>query len=125
MNFFEHQAQARRDSTRLVVLFALAVLGIVVAVNLVVALVAGARPGVMAAASIGTLLVIGLGSLYRMATLRGGGDAVALQQGGVPVAMDATDANARRLLNVVEEVAIYVFMALALYVGALALIKIP
>jgi hypothetical protein len=26
---------------------------------------------------------------------------------------------------VVEEVAIYVFMALALYVGALALIKIP
>ena len=39
MNFFEHQAQARRDSTRLVILFALAVLGIVVAVNLVVALV--------------------------------------------------------------------------------------
>ncbi len=106
MNFFEHQAQARRDSTRLVILFALAVLGIVLAVNLVVALVAGARPGVLAAASIGTVLVIGLGSLYRMASLRGGGDAVALQQGGVPVAMDTTDANARRLLNVVEEVAI-------------------
>ena len=106
MNFFEHQAQARRESTRLVALFALAVLGIVVAVNLVVALVAGARPGLIAMASVGTLLVIGLGSLYRMASLRGGGEAVALQQGGVPVAMDATDPNARRLLNVVEEVAI-------------------
>ena len=32
MNFFEHQAAARRVSTRLVVLFALAVVGIVVAV---------------------------------------------------------------------------------------------
>ena len=34
MNFFEHQAAARRASTRLVVLFALAVVGIVAAVGL-------------------------------------------------------------------------------------------
>ena len=33
MNFFERQAQARRTSTRLLVLFALAVVGIVLAVD--------------------------------------------------------------------------------------------
>src|SRR5690606_28985010 len=43
---------------------------------------------------------------YRIATLRGGGDAVALQLGGVPVAEDTSDFNLRRLRNVVEEVAI-------------------
>ena len=36
MNFFERQEAARRTSTRLVVLFALAVLGIVAAVDFVV-----------------------------------------------------------------------------------------
>jgi preprotein translocase subunit Sec61beta len=35
MNFFEHQEAARRLSRRLVVLFALAVVAIVIAVNLV------------------------------------------------------------------------------------------
>src|SRR3546814_4708922 len=41
MNFFEHQAKARRTSTRLVLLFALAVVAIVVAVALAVMLVFG------------------------------------------------------------------------------------
>src|SRR5690606_27222066 len=41
MNFFERQAQARRNTTRLVLLFALAVAGIVVAVDLGVLLVFG------------------------------------------------------------------------------------
>src|SRR3546814_1136842 len=41
MNFFEHQAKARRTSTRLVLLFALAVVAIVVAVDLAVMLVFG------------------------------------------------------------------------------------
>ena len=50
--------------------------------------------------------MIGFGSMYRIASLRGGGDAVALQMGGVPVPEDATDLNLRRLRNVVEEIAI-------------------
>ena len=33
MNFFEHQAAARRTSTRLIILFALAVIGMVLAVD--------------------------------------------------------------------------------------------
>ncbi len=104
MNFFEHQAAARRASTRLVLLFALAVAGIVAAVDAAVYLAAGAQ--LVPAATIVTLAVIGLSSLYRIASLRGGGDPVALQLGGVPVPEDTTDFNLRRLRNVVEEIAI-------------------
>jgi Zn-dependent protease with chaperone function len=106
MNFFERQAQARRNTTRLVVLFALAVLGIVIAVDLGVALVFGADATVLAVASLLTLGVIGLGSLYRVASLRGGGEPVAVQMGGVPVPEDTTDHHLRRLRNVVEEMSI-------------------
>jgi Zn-dependent protease with chaperone function len=52
------------------------------------------------------MAIIGLGSLYRIASLRGGGEPVALQLGGVPVPGDTTDFNLRRLRNVVEEIAI-------------------
>jgi len=111
MNFFEHQAAARRASTRLVCLFALAVAGIVLAVDGAVYVAIGGmgREGagaLLAFATVATLAVIGLGSLYRMASLRGGGEPVALQLGGVPVPADTTDFNLRRLRNVVEEIAI-------------------
>lgn len=106
MNFFEQQAAARRSSTRLVVLFALAVLGIVLLVDAVVWLTMGSRPGPLVFATLATLLVIGLGSLYRVASLRGGGEPVALQMGGVPVPQNTADFDLRRLRNVVEEIAI-------------------
>ena len=44
--------------------------------------------------------------MYRMASLRGGGEPVALQMGGVPVPEDTSDFHLRRLRNVVEEIAI-------------------
>ena len=72
MNFFEHQAAARRGSGRLVLLFLLAVAGIVLAVDLATLLFTGSW-GATAAATVATLLVIALGSLYRIASLRGGG----------------------------------------------------
>ena len=106
MNFFEQQARARRSSTRLVVLFAMAVAGIVLAIDLAVAMVVGPDVGVLALTTLATLGVIGLGSLYRVASLRGGGDAVALQFGGTPVPDDTRDPSLRRLRNVVEEIAI-------------------
>ncbi|MGH8031363.1 MAG: M48 family metallopeptidase [Luteimonas sp.] len=109
MNFFEHQAAARRSSTRLVVLLALAVIGIVVAVDLAVLVVfgrGGGAGGLLVFSTLATLAVIGLGSLYRIASLRGGGEPVALQVGGVPVPEDTTDLSLRRLRNVVEEIAI-------------------
>ena len=106
MNFFERQNQARRNTTRLVVLFALAVIGIVVAACLAIALVTGPDPGVMAGTAIITGGIIGLGSLYRIASLGSGGDVVATQMGGVPVAEDTVDPHLRRLRNVVEEMSI-------------------
>ncbi len=106
MNFFERQAQARRNSTRLIALFSLAVLGIVLMVGVLVLLIVGPRPGPLLAAAVGTLAVIGLGSLFRISSLRSGGDTVAQQLGGVPVAEDTRDPQLRRLRNVVEEMSI-------------------
>ena len=109
MNFFEHQAAARRNSSRLVLLFALAVAGIVIAVDLVVLLAFGGESSgacCWCSPRCVTLGVIGLGSLYRIASLRGGGEAVALQMGGVAVPEHSNDFNLRRLRNVVEEIAI-------------------
>ena len=112
MNFFEHQAAAKRSSTRMVILFALAVIGIVVVVDIAVLLLLGSQLGgggalgLLAMTTIGTLAVIGMGSLYRMASLRGGGETVALQMGGTEVPENTNDFQLRRLRNVVEEIAI-------------------
>ncbi|MDQ3287692.1 MAG: M48 family metallopeptidase [Pseudomonadota bacterium] len=106
MNFFEHQARARRVSSHLVILFALAVIGIVAAVDVAVVMAVGYDPAVLVFSTLATLAVIGLGSLFRIASLRGGGEPVALQLGGVPVPEDTRDFNLRRLRNVVEEIAI-------------------
>lgn len=114
MNFFERQAAARRASVRLVLLFALAVLCIVVAVDFAVwVLIASREDATPAHALAGVVFstvlvvaVIGLGSLYRIASLRNGGAAVAMELGGVPVSAQTRDPQLRRLRNVVEEIAI-------------------
>ncbi|GAA0718541.1 M48 family metallopeptidase [Dokdonella soli] len=116
MNFFAHQDQARRQTRRMLLLFALAVIAIVAAVDfvLVVALGLGdARHtngqgswGGLFVVSVFVLIVIGLGSLYRIATLRGGGAVVARELGGMPVPTDTGNFAYRRLRNVVEEIAI-------------------
>jgi Zn-dependent protease with chaperone function len=106
MNFFEQQAQARRNSTRLMLLFALAVVTIVLAVNLAAMLLSGPDPKVLALFTCLTLVVIGGGSLYRISQLRAGGAQVAAQLGGVYVPDDTSDPALRRLRNVVEEMAI-------------------
>jgi Zn-dependent protease with chaperone function len=106
MNFFERQASARRTTTRLVVLFALAVGAIVLAVDVLAWLVSGGSLAAVGVATVLTLAVIGCGSLYRIAGLASGGEAIATQLGGTAVPEDCTDADLRRLRNVAEEVAI-------------------
>jgi Zn-dependent protease with chaperone function len=89
----------------------LAVIAIVAAVD-VVALAAmgiGEKGNPIVAIVLGTLAsvaVIGCASLFRIASLRTGGAAVASQFGATPVPEETTDFNLRRLRNVVEEVAI-------------------
>jgi Zn-dependent protease with chaperone function len=118
MNFFQHQEHARRQSRVLVILFALAVVAIVVAVNLAAALVwswtktgyvLGMHDyprGFFATNTLITLALIAGGTLIEMFNLRDGGDAVARMAGGRPVSPSTTDLQERRLLNVVEEMAL-------------------
>ena len=106
MNFFERQDAARRQTKRLVFLFALAVLAIVAAVDVVflIAFSSQGEGGGLGAVVLGTVLsvgVIGCASLFRMATLRSGGAAVAQQFGATPVPEDTSDFNLRRLRNVI------------------------
>src|SRR5690242_10047617 len=77
MDFFAQQARVRRNGRWLVVLFALAVAAIVTAVDLICAfLLVGPRPGALLGISIAVIVLIALCSLYRVASLRGGGSAV-------------------------------------------------
>jgi len=113
MNFFERQKDLRRMSVRLVLLFAIAVVGIIAVVNVVALFAFGAfsdRPvniwGIIGVTSLLTAGAIALATLYRTATLRGGGGRVARELGGEYVPEDTTDPQLRRLRNVVEEIAI-------------------
>jgi Zn-dependent protease with chaperone function len=118
MNFFAHQAAARAKSQRMLWLFALAVLLIVAAINIVVLLAFGialdpadpqkqqALVPALLVSSLITLAVIGLGSLFKTLSLRSGGGAVARAMGGTLVPEDPRDFQLKRLRNVVEEMAI-------------------
>ena len=120
MDFFDRQDAARRNTRRLVVLFGLAVVAIVLAVNVAARLIflgASTRlplhspagwfhPQLALAVTVATLAVILIGSLYKTASLREGGAAVARLMGGRPVDANTNNAGERRLLNVVEEMAI-------------------
>ena len=116
MDFFAQQARVRGSSRRLVLLFALAVVAIVVAINVVVWLAMGNHPvdGEPAASNVPLLMAstvmvlagIGFSSLFRTMSLRGGGKKVAESVGAVPVPMNTRDPQLRQLRNVIEEVAI-------------------
>lgn len=99
-------------------LFALAVLAIVLAVNLALALLfiwvqgqplSGAHSypkGFFATNTLVTLGLIAGGTMIELFNLRDGGDAVARMAGGTVVAPNTADVRERRLLNVVEEMAL-------------------
>ncbi|MGQ9592640.1 MAG: M48 family metallopeptidase, partial [Planctomycetota bacterium] len=128
MNFFEHQERARKKTQLLVFLFALAVVGIGLGIYLTLLLVLGlARPEAewTAGAPVvrsqpvslwqpqlffwslgGTAAFVGLVSLFRTATLKQGGGVVARMLGGRLVSRDTRDLAEKRLLNIVDEMAI-------------------
>lgn len=114
MDFFQAQEDARRRTKVLGFYFVLCVLGVVVAVEVLLffLLGAGAKIGggelviALLVAGVGTTGVILLGSLYKTVSLRKGGSVVAEDLGGRLVVPGTGDADERRLLNVVEEMAI-------------------
>jgi Zn-dependent protease with chaperone function len=116
MDFFAQPARVRGSSRRLVVLFVLAVVAIVAAIDAVVWLAMGHHPAdgepvasnlpLLFASSAAVIAGIGLSSMFRIMSLSGGGKAVAESVGAVPVPPDTRDPQLRRLRNVIEEVAI-------------------
>ena len=126
MDFFARQDLARRKTKWLVGYFAAAVVGLTVAVYFL-ALVAFAgvqakthhryynndnveftlwNPKIFFVSTLGVLAVIFLGSAYKTNELAAGGSAVATLMGGRLVSQKTTNANERKLLNVVEEMSI-------------------
>jgi Zn-dependent protease with chaperone function len=120
MNFFSQQERARTHTRRMLILFVLAVVCIVGAIDIVLMIAFGAaghgrheqfsspslQPQVMFWASACVLAVIGLSTLYKVSSLRGGGGVVARQLGATLVPPDTTNFAYKRLRNVVEEIAI-------------------
>lgn len=127
MNFFQHQEKARENTSRLVFLFGLAIAAIILVTYLVVYLAItlfwtwftngeARQPmpeyfgfgesylfaGVVSA----VIIVIGFGTIIKIVQLRGGGRAVAESVGGRLIDASAADPQQRKLLDVVEEMAI-------------------
>ena len=126
MNFFEHQALARRNSKVMVLLFLLAVAAVVAAVDLVLACVwvwgsseMNANQALSLAdqfrlvphslyawGAIATAGLIFLVSIINVTRLGGGGAVVADMAGARRIAPNSADPLERRFVNVVEEMAI-------------------
>ena len=125
MDFFRRQAETRRLSRWLVLLFILAIIACVIAVDFVVITAvtilsqnsetfvqpaAGLwfqqYPGLVMLSSLVVVAVIGCSSLVKSSQLSAGGSVVAQSVGGTRVTADTNDPLRKRLLNVVEEMAI-------------------
>jgi Zn-dependent protease with chaperone function len=123
MDFFAQQDKTRRKTKLLVFYFILAVVAIIAACYLVGAVIFSAAqsqhhhygdqpqlvlwdPKLFFGVTVGVLAVIVIGSAYKTNQLAGGGGSVATLMGGRLVNSNTTDPDERKLLNVVEEMAI-------------------
>ena len=123
MNFFQAQQRARRNTGLLVLMFGIAVCGLILLTNLLLLVVysefRSATPDVASqlldsgyswnefiVVSIGVCVLIFGGSLYKIISLGSGGAAVAEMLGGRLVPQATEDYQQRQLLNVVEEMSI-------------------
>jgi Zn-dependent protease with chaperone function len=115
IDFFQQQDTARRKTSLLVVYFVLAILALIALVyGLLLALdlygtgelVPLWQPELLLVVAAGVGVVVGGASVFKVAQLASGGQAVALMMGGAEVPGTTRDARERRLLNIVEEMAI-------------------
>ena len=116
MNFFKAQDKARRHTSRLIFLFALAVICLIILTNLLFIATFSymgtdeTEPFISVVKNsydrVGVSLLILLGSIYKVISLSKGGPAIAEMLGGQLVPQSTTDAEERKLLNIVEEMSI-------------------
>lgn len=120
MDFFKRQEIARKKTGRLVVYFVISVFLIIGAVYFAVILflkylekkekfsftIAWWDDSLFIGITVFTLCIVSLGTLYKIWQLRKGGRKIAEMLGGRPLSPDTKIPEERRLLNVVEEMAI-------------------
>ncbi|MDO8543974.1 MAG: M48 family metalloprotease, partial [Opitutaceae bacterium] len=127
MDFFEAQVRAKKRTSRLVLLFVVAVAGTVIGTYVAAVLflhqadqkrrewdggeygpraIVWWNPRLFGGVASLTLTVVGLATLYKWHQYSAGGHVVAETVGGRHVDPNTTDLNERRLFNVVEEMAI-------------------
>ncbi|MBD1917686.1 MULTISPECIES: M48 family metallopeptidase [Cyanophyceae] len=118
MNFFEHQDQARRNTTKLLLLFGLSIAVMIAAFYGVAIAVLSTqvtpelgglvlwRPGVLFWVASGTLAFMVVGSSTKMAQLSQGGHSLAKGLGGRELNPLTDDPDEQRLINVVSEMAL-------------------
>ncbi len=122
MDFFESQELARRKTKWLVFYFILALITMIAGIYFVVIMATQIShermatgsiappswfdPLILAGVAVVVLSIVGCGSLYKIASLRGGGESVAAMLGGRYLPPNSGDPAERRILNVVEEMAL-------------------
>ena len=109
MDFFEAQDEARKKTKWLVLWFVLAVIGVVVAVDLLVIALVDEGPNqiyIVITASVLTGGIMLAASGYKTTQLSAGGSVVAEDLGGRLVMPGSADFEEKRLLNIVSEMAL-------------------
>lgn len=111
MDFFEAQDEARKKTKWLLALFLLCVVGVVISIGLLswgIGVLAGGKVSLELCAlfAVGSGVLVFLASGFKALQLRGGGGVVAQDLGGRLVDPSTTETHERKLLNVVEEMAI-------------------
>ncbi|HTX21371.1 MAG TPA: M48 family metallopeptidase [Candidatus Aquilonibacter sp.] len=124
MDFFERQDKARKKTKWLVIYFALAVAAMIAAIYVAALLIFSGvqahqqfnnqeqpqfsiwNSQIFIGVSIATLAIVGIGSIYKTMSLSAGGSAVSEMMGGRLLNPNSNDPDERKLLNVVEEMAI-------------------
>ncbi|PYM13431.1 MAG: hypothetical protein DME18_09055 [Verrucomicrobia bacterium] len=119
MDFVAQQEHARRKTSRLMLYFVAAVVAMSIVIYLLVAVIflgsgrghtIGAKglwnPALFLAVSSGTVGIVVCGCLLKINELSYGGSSLAMRMGGHQLNPNSTDPDERKLLNVVEEMAI-------------------
>ncbi|NDG62501.1 MAG: hypothetical protein EBY29_03415 [Planctomycetes bacterium] len=102
-NFFEHQDRAQSRTGWLVFLFVIGVLGVTISITLLTAVV---MPNAIPAAIVVSLLIIGIPFVFKLLTMSSSGALVAESLGGIRINPASQETNERKILNIVEEMAI-------------------
>ncbi|HBM15563.1 MAG TPA: hypothetical protein DD381_04350 [Lentisphaeria bacterium] len=124
MDFFAHQDRARRNTVLLIIYYIITVILIIGAIYVVFAAVflgeysglVGEKPfrpqrmwniELFLAVAGATLLIVITGTIYKIIQLSsGGGSSVATMLGGIQISHGTNDSDERKILNIVEEMAI-------------------